>query len=902
MQCEEKDIPAFGLMGMLMHKMMNRAKGMYQEFDLNKSQAGILFTLHRSDSMSQKELAARLNVTPPSITSSIQKMERDGYLTRHPDPADQRIMRLTLTEKGKSCIKGVYTVAEQMEELMFRGMTREEIMLFKRLLLKERQTMKNLFKYAAEHWKTLIAIIIVLFIQAYCDLSLPAYTSDIVNVGIQQGGVEEQVPEAISADEMSRLLLFVPSEDQDTALDAYEEDDSTYDVEAYVLKDDISEEDIGTLEDILAYPMMMTAGFESGSDMTAQIEEQLKASLPAEMVTDDMTVFDILQMMPADQREAMLDAMEEQMGDLPDTILDQAAISYVGTAYENLGMDMDDIQIHYLLTTGGKMAGLAFLGMAASILVGFMASRVGAATGRDLRGRVFHKVVGFSNNEFDHFSTASLITRSTNDIQQIQLIIVMLLRIVLYAPILAIGGIIQVFQTNVSMSWIIGLAVVLIGLVILVLFLVAMPKFRIMQTLVDKVNLVMREILTGLSVIRAFSTQKYEEERFDKANRDLTRTNLFVNRAMTFMMPVMMLVMNGISVLIMWNGAHGIDNGEMQVGDMMAFIQYTMQIIMGFLMLCMLSIMLPRAAVAADRVQEVLDSQTVILDPDQPEKFSGNEKGLLKFDHVSFRYPGADENVIHDISFTARPGETTAIIGSTGSGKSTLVNLIPRFYDVTEGSITLDGVDIRNVSQHELREKLGYVPQKGILFSGDIASNIMFGNPEGGEEEMVEAAEIAQATEFIDQKPDGYKSPIAQGGSNVSGGQKQRLSIARAIAKHPEVFIFDDSFSALDFKTDVTLRKALKKRTKNSTVLIVAQRISTILNAEQIIVLDDGKIAGMGTHQELLKTCEVYQQIAASQLSESELKAGQEKAESGSSENNSGQQTADNGKEVPVHA
>ena len=762
--------------------------------------------------------------------------------------------------------------------------------------------MKNLFKYAAEHWKTLIAIIIVLFIQAYCDLSLPAYTSDIVNVGIQQGGVEDQVPEAISVDEMNRLLLFVPSEDQETVLGAYEEDNSTYDVEAYVMKEDISEEDISSLEKILAYPMMMTAGFESGSDMTAQIEEQMKASLPEGTAQEEMTVFDIMQMMPEEQREAMVDTMEEQMTDMPDTILDQAAVSYVGTVYENLGINMDDLQIHYLLTTGGKMAGLAFLGMAASVLVGFMASRVGAATGRDLRGRVFHKVVGFSNNEFDHFSTASLITRSTNDIQQIQLIIVMLLRIVLYAPILAIGGIIQVFQTNVSMSWIIGLAVVLIGLVILVLFLVAMPKFRIMQSLVDKVNLVMREILTGLSVIRAFSTQKYEEERFDKANRDLTRTNLFVNRAMTFMMPVMMLVMNGISVLIMWNGAHGIDNGEMQVGDMMAFIQYTMQIIMGFLMLCMLSIMLPRAAVAADRVQEVLDSRTVILDPDQPEKFSGNEKGLLTFDHVSFRYPGADENVIHDISFTARPGETTAIIGSTGSGKSTLVNLIPRFYDVTEGSITLDGVDIRNVSQHELREKLGYVPQKGILFSGDIASNIMFGNPEGGEEEMVEAAEIAQATEFIDQKPDGYKSPIAQGGSNVSGGQKQRLSIARAIAKHPEVFIFDDSFSALDFKTDVTLRKALKKRTKNSTVLIVAQRISTILNAEQIIVLDDGKIAGMGTHQELLKTCEVYQQIAASQLSESELKAGQERTENKTSENSSGQQTADNGKEVPVHA
>lgn len=759
--------------------------------------------------------------------------------------------------------------------------------------------MKNLFKYAAEHWTTLIAIIIVLFIQAYCDLSLPAYTSDIVNVGIQQGGVEDQVPEAISADEMNRLLLFVPSEDQDTVLDAYEEDNRTYDVDAYVMKEDISEDDISSLEDILAYPMMMTAGFESGSDMTAQIEEQLKTSLPAGTVTDDMTVFDILKMMPEDQREAMMDSMEAQTGDMPDTILDQAAVSYVGTVYEKLGMNMDDIQIHYLLTTGGKMTGLAFLGMAASILVGFMASRVGAATGRDLRGRVFHKVVGFSNNEFDHFSTASLITRSTNDIQQIQLIIVMLLRIVLYAPILAIGGIIQVFQTNVSMSWIIGLAVVLIGLVILVLFLVAMPKFRIMQSLVDKVNLVMREILTGLSVIRAFSTQKYEEERFDKANRDLTRTNLFVNRAMTFMMPVMMLVMNGISVLIMWNGSHGIDNGEMQVGDMMAFIQYTMQIIMGFLMLCMLSIMLPRAAVAADRVQEVLDSQTVILDPEHAEKFSENEKGLLKFDHVSFRYPGADENVIHDISFTARPGETTAIIGSTGSGKSTLVNLIPRFYDVTEGSITLDGVDIRNVSQHELREKLGYVPQKGILFSGDIASNIMFGNPDGGEAEMTEAAEIAQATEFIDQKPERYKSPIAQGGSNVSGGQKQRLSIARAIAKHPEVFIFDDSFSALDFKTDVTLRKALKKRTKNSTVLIVAQRISTILNAEQIIVLDDGKIAGIGTHQELLENCEVYQQIAASQLSESELRAGKN---SRSSENDRGQQSADNGKEVPVHA
>ena len=769
--------------------------------------------------------------------------------------------------------------------------------------------MKNLFKYAAEHWKSLIAIIAILFIQAYCDLSLPAYTSDIVNVGIQQGGIEDQIPEAVSAEEMGKLLLFVPEEEQETVLDAYDTDSGTYDKEAYVLKDSVSEneEQMEDLSDILAGPMMLTAGFESGSDMTKQIEEQLKANLPAQMVSDDMTVFDILAMLPAEQKEVLLDEMEKQMEDLPDTILEQAAVSYVGAAYEDLGMDMNDIQIHYLLVTGGKMAALAFLGMAASVLVGFLASRVGAAAGRDLRGRVFHKVVGFSNNEFDHFSTASLITRSTNDIQQIQLIIVMLLRIVLYAPILAVGGVLQVLQTNVSMSWIIGLAVVLIGLVILLLFLVAMPKFKSLQTLVDKVNLVMREILTGLSVIRAFSTQKHEEERFDHANKMLTKTNLFVNRAMTFMMPVMMLIMNGVSVLIMWSGAHGIEEGQMQVGDMMAFIQYTMQIIMGFLMLCMLSIMLPRAAVAADRVEEVLSSRTVIHDPEQPKSFSGEKKGLLVFDHVSFKYPGADENVLHDITFTAKPGETTAIIGSTGSGKSTLVNLIPRFYDVSEGRITLDDVDIRDVAQHELRARLGYVPQKGLLFSGDIASNIMFGNPDGGDEEMKEAAKIAQAVEFIDAKPDGYHSHIAQGGSNVSGGQKQRLSIARAIAKRPEVFIFDDSFSALDFKTDVTLRKALKKRTKNSTVLIVAQRISTILNAEQIIVLDDGRVAGIGTHKELLKSCEVYQQIAASQLSESELAAGMQPAghtgPDGKSDHaeDSAADTSYSGEEVPIH-
>ena len=576
-------------------------------------------------------------------------------------------------------------------------------------------------------------------------------------------------------------------------------------------------------------------------------------------------------MMPQESREELVKEIKKEMKDMPDMILEQAAVSYARNAYQDLGMDVDQMQYHYLFTTGGKMIALAFLGMAASVLVCYLASRVGARVGRDLRGRVFRKVVGFSNNEFDHFSTASLITRSTNDIQQVQFLAVMVLRMVLYAPILALGGVYKVFQTNVSMSWIIALAVILIFCVVLVLFVAAMPKFKTLQKLVDRLNLVTREILTGLSVIRAFSTEKHEEERFDTANKNLTRTNLFVNRAMTFMMPTMILIMNGVSVLIVWNGAHGISDGQMQVGDMMAFIQYTMQIIMGFLMICMISVMLPRAGVSADRIQEILTSETVIDDPKEAKAFCKEEAGVLKFDHVSFRYPGADEDVLHDIHFTARPGETTAIIGSTGSGKSTLVNLIPRFYDVTEGTITLDGVDIREVSQHTLRDKIGYVPQKGVLFSGDIASNILFGNPDGGEAVMKEAAQIAQAEEFIEAKSEKYHSHIAQGGSNVSGGQKQRLSIARAIAKRPELFIFDDSFSALDYKTDVALRKALKKKTAQSTVLIVAQRISTILHAEQIIVLDEGKIAGIGTHRELLDSCEVYRQIAASQLSEEEL-------------------------------
>ena len=763
--------------------------------------------------------------------------------------------------------------------------------------------MKNLFKYAASYWKAMIAILLILVLQAYCDLSLPAYTSDIVNVGIQQGGIEDEVPRQIATEEMEKLLLFVSEDDQQTVMDAYTEDNTSYKKEAYVLKDSVAEEEntMENLKDILQIPMMMTSGIESGSDTTKQMEDKLKEQMSQGMAQsmpqganqtmpegmpqgesqaesqavslDDMSMFDLLKMLPAEQRATMVEKIEEQMSEMPDTILDQAAVSFCRSAYKDLGMDMDQTQIHYLLKTGGQMAALALLGMAASIMVAFLASRVGASAGRDLRSGVFHKVVGFSNNEFNHFSTASLITRSTNDIQQIQMLIVMLLRMVLYAPILAIGGVLQVMKTNVSMSWIIGLAVIIIAFVVLLLFLVVMPKFKVLQNLVDKLNLVTREILTGLPVIRAFSTEKHEEERFDDANRTLTKTNLFVNRAMTFMMPVMMFVMNGVSVLIVWTGAHGISDGQMQVGDMMAFIQYTMQIIMGFLMLCMISIMLPRAAVAADRVEEVLKSETMIHDPKQEKHFPEDGKGVLTFEHVFFRYPGADEDVLEDITFTAKPGETTAIIGSTGSGKSTLVNLIPRFYDVTSGDITLDGVDICEVKQHELREKLGYVPQKGVLFSGDIASNIMFGNSHGSDDEMIEAADIAQATEFIDTKPEKYKSPISQGGSNVSGGQKQRLSIARAIAKHPQVFIFDDSFSALDYKTDVTLRRALAEKTSGSTVLIVAQRISTILHAEQIIVLDEGKVAGKGTHAELLKNCPVYREIAESQLSKKELEA-----------------------------
>ena len=736
--------------------------------------------------------------------------------------------------------------------------------------------MRKLFQFLKPYAPRVLLILCVLVVQAYCDLSLPTYTSNIVNVGIQQSGIDEEIPENISEEEMNRLLLFVSEDDRQDIQDAYEKSSESfdYDGEVLTLKDSVKSDNkkLDALTEEMKLPMMLTAGFENGSDTTKQMEGQLKEQMSQVPGIEKMSVFDIFGMMDDTQRAAIVDKITEQMDKMPDSILDQAAISYVKFTYEQIGLDTGHMSTVYILKTGAKMLGLAALGMAASILACLMASRVGAKVGRGLRRDTFRKVIGFSNAEFDKFSTASLITRSTNDIQQIQFLTVMILRIVLYAPVMAIGGILKVSKTNVDMFWIIGLAVLLIVMVVAVLFIVVMPKFKIVQNMVDKLNLVSREILTGLPVIRAFHTEKHEEERFDKANKDLTKLNLFVNRAMTFMMPTMMLVMNGITVLIVWVGGHSINDGAMQVGDMMAFIQYAMQIIMSFLMICMISVMLPRAAVSAERVDEVLKSETKIHDPKEPKTLPKNGKGEVAFEHVSFHYPGAEEDVLHDITFTAKPGETTAFIGSTGCGKSTLVNLIPRFYDVTEGKITIDGQDVRDLTQHELRDKLGYVPQKGVLFSGNIASNIMFGNPAGSEQEMTEAAQIAQAVEFIDTKPERYKSPISQGGANVSGGQKQRLSIARAIAKHPDVYIFDDSFSALDYKTDTVLRSALKEKTTDSVVLIVAQRISTILHAEQIIVLDDGKIVGKGTHEELLKTCDAYYQIAASQLSESELK------------------------------
>ncbi|MDU1411438.1 MAG: ABC transporter ATP-binding protein [Clostridium sp.] len=748
--------------------------------------------------------------------------------------------------------------------------------------------MLKLIKYLKNSIVPIIMIIILLIIQASCDLSLPSYTSNIVNVGIQQGGVERVTPKAIREEQLKNLELFMREDEIEEieinyskidrmhlSENEYEEYSKKYPAISNESIYELSTKDNETVEklnSIFAKPMIILSTLEGKDERSEQIRKAMLSELSSVMPIDEnVDLIEVFQQLPKEQLEKITEGFLNEFDSLPNTMIEQAAVSFVKSEYNQVGINTEVMQNKYILITGAKMIFIALLSMAATILVGFIAARVAAGLGRDLRKGVFSKVVGFSNVELDKFSTASLITRSTNDIQQVQNLMVMLLRIVFYAPILGIGGIIKVLNTESTMAWIIVVAVISISIVVITLFSVVMPRFKKLQSLVDRVNLVTREILTGMMVIRAFSTEKHEEKRFDKANRDLTKTNLFVNRSMALMMPTMMLIMNAITILIVWNGSHSVDAGTMQVGDMMAFIQYTMQIIMAFLMISMISIMLPRAAVSAGRIDEILNTEDAIKDPTSPVNFKESKKGTLRFHDVSFKYPNADEYVLQNISFTARPGETTAFIGSTGSGKSTLVNLIPRFYDVTDGDITLDGVDIRQVSQHELRSKIGYVPQKGVLFTGSIEENIKYGNEELDKKEIIKAAEIAQATEFIAGTVEGYETHISQGGTNVSGGQKQRLSIARAIAKSPEVYIFDDSFSALDFKTDAALRRALGKETKNSTVLIVAQRISTILHANQIVVLDEGTVVGIGSHSELMKNCEVYKQIALSQLSKEEL-------------------------------
>ncbi|MDS0527183.1 ABC transporter ATP-binding protein/permease [Clostridium sp. SHJSY1] len=740
--------------------------------------------------------------------------------------------------------------------------------------------MLKMIKYMKKSALSVIAIIALLVLQAVCDLALPDYTSNIVNVGIQQHGIENSVPEVISKSDLDNLLTFMNDEDKDEVLDNYNyldkasqatKKDVSGDEPAYELKTQ-NEDTINKLNNIFSKPMLVVSVLTKDSEETASMKEQMIANFPPQMVAAaNGDVLKIFSMLPKDQMGKVRDEINNKFQDMPDTIISQGAVSYVKDIYDDLGIDTDGIQKKYIIIAGAQMLGIALISMIATVAVGFLGARVAAKLGRDLRSKVFRKVVNFSNTELDKFSTASLITRSTNDIQQIQLLMVMILRIVFYAPILGLGGVIKVLNTNTSMAWIIGVAVLVLLAVILLLFAIVMPKFKAVQKLVDKLNLVTREILTGILVIRAFNTEKHEEERFDEANKNLTKTNLFVTRTMSLMMPVMMLIMNAITVLIVWNGSHSVNDGTMQVGDMMAFITYTMQIIMSFLMISMVSIMLPRASVSAGRIEEVLQTDFIIKDPKEKKAFDLTKKGIVEFKNVSFRYPNADEDVIENISFTAKPGQTTAFIGSTGSGKSTLINLIPRFYDVTNGEILIEGINIKDVPQKELREKIGYVPQKGVLFSGTIESNLKYGKKDATASEIEKAAAIAQATEFITSKPEAFETEISQGGTNVSGGQKQRLSIARAIAKDPEIYIFDDSFSALDFKTDATLRKALKNETSNSTVFIVAQRISTILNAEQIIVLDEGKVVGIGNHKELLNNCEVYKQIALSQLSKEEL-------------------------------
>lgn len=726
--------------------------------------------------------------------------------------------------------------------------------------------MKHILKILKKYSFYIILVFVLLFMQANCDLTLPEYTSNIVNIGIQQSGIESPVPEVIREEEYNKLLLFMNSESQERVNNSYTliTKDNTEYLEKYPLLNEQNLYILNTenedLRSIITLPMIMVYN-------TSQ--ESFDPSSFGMQIPDGMSIYDILQAMDQESHNEFVNKLSENYSDETVSLLEQTAIVYLKDEYTKIGIDVEEMQIGYIATTGLKMLGLALASMVLTIASVFLTSRIAAFFSRDLRNKVVNKVMTYSNTEFESFSTASLITRSTNDIQQIQMLIVMLLRIVFFAPIMGIGALAKVSGND--MSWIIALAVVTIIGFVIILFGLAMPKFNKVQKLIDKVNLVSREILSGIPVIRAFGTEKHEEKRFDDANKDLTKVNLFVNRVMTVMMPSMMFIMNGVSVLIVWVGASKIDAGTIQVGTLMAFITYTMQIIMSFLMISMVSIMVPRAFVSLKRIGEVLDKDTSIKQIDKPLKFNDELKGVVEFKDVYFRYPDAEEDVLQNISFKAMPGTTTAFIGSTGSGKSTLINLIPRFFDVTGGKILIDGIDIRKANIEKLRDKIGYVPQKGMLFSGTIESNIAFGLDKMDKEKITKAAEISQSLEFIENKKDKFKSEISQGGTNVSGGQRQRLAIARAIATDPEIYIFDDSFSALDYKTDAKLRKELAKYTKNSTIFIVAQRISTVMQADQIIVLDKGHVVGIGTHKELLKSCEIYQEIAYSQLSKEEL-------------------------------
>lgn len=734
--------------------------------------------------------------------------------------------------------------------------------------------MTKVFKHLKVSIVPIILVIVLLFLQAYCDLALPQYMSNIVNVGIQQGGITSVIPEKIADKDLQKLELFMDAKEISTITNSYEKDGNIY-----TLKSDLKKSETKTLESAFLDAELICTMIDMAQNSNVSAENSAYES-SAEMkemfaqIPDGTDLYAFFKSLPTEAKATVILSLEEAVESykaLGEDTAKQMVIGYVQTILKNAGVDTGALQMNYLYGAGALMLVYALIITICTIVTTYLGAKIGAQFARDLRSSVYRKVISFSSREINNFSNASLITRCTNDIQQIQIVIILVLRMVLYAPIMGIGALLKVLGANQNMAWIIGVAIATILALIIFLLIIAMPKFTALQKLIDRINLVSRETLTGIPVIRAFSRERYEEKRFETANRNQMKTNLFVNRVMSFMMPCMTFVMNGASVLIIWVGASHIDSGNMQVGDIMAFIQYTMQIIISFLMLSMMSIILPRAIVSAKRVSEVLNTENSINNPENAESFNHNKKGVVEFKNVSFKYPGASENVINNITFTANPGETTAIIGSTGSGKSTLINLIPRFYDVSDGEITVSGVNVKNADIKKLRDKIGYVPQKAFLFSGTIESNIAFSDENMSEEQIKKAAEIAQAKDFIEAKHNEYKSEIAQSGTNVSGGQRQRLAIARAVAKNPEIYIFDDSFSALDFKTDVSLRQALSDYTKNSTVIIVAQRISTILNAEQIIVLDDGEIVGKGTHKELLENCQVYRQIASTQLSKEEL-------------------------------